>query len=106
MEIIMQTIKEPWRLLYWHLSKMHVLCVCYFMSIRDRIGSCSSCPNTCPLPANCSGICAPCNLLQCHAIICLQHINMDTNWLFPVNWGKALEVALRAAFGMEAVGFT
>lgn len=102
----MQTIKEPWRLLYWHLSNMHVLYVCYFMSIRDRIRSYSSCPSTCPLLGNCNGICAPCGLLQCHAVICLQHINVHTNWVFPINWEKALEVAMKAAFGMETVGFT
>lgn len=101
----MQTIKEPWRLLYWHLSKMHVLYVCYFMSAGDRIRICSSCPNTCPLLGNCSGICVPCSLLQCHAMICLQHINMHTNWVFPVSGGRALEVAMRAAFGMETVDF-
>ena len=32
-------------------------------------------------------------------------MNMYTNGFFPVNWWQALEISMKAAIGMEAVGF-
>lgn len=45
------------------------------------------------------------NLFRCHEVIRIQYINVDTSLFFPVNWWKAPEAGLKAAFGMEAVGF-
>jgi len=44
MEIIMQTIKESWRLLYWNLSNMHMPGAHQVRNAIVRISCCKSFP--------------------------------------------------------------